>query len=1352
MKATTRKRLFSILLVLTILLSCCPAAFAEGEEPEESYVEENIPEEENYGEDNDVEIDYTGEGQGPGEGQEPGEGEAPAEGEDPAEGEVPAEGQEPGEDEETEEEEEPEEEPEEKEPALVLLRVVSAQAISFRLYGAEVEIAPATEEELAAWTAAQAAPAEKAALLFTAEYLLPPGSYTWSAEAEGVRAKENVALELTENFALEITLEKGLPYGLKGMPEGWTPSAQDLEKKQALIDHNVPALIAGLTPGTDYLEGEVWFLCDSEEYARTVAEAYSAELTEFSYGVATLRLTTATVPEAVAAAADPELPLPVVSANQIVTPEPDWGPSGEVWGGSSLKAGEDAPSLYSWERIRDEYGSSLDPFLCDPTNTDYRYTPDPGDTCYQYMHSMVNTYEAWGVTLGDGVKVAVIDGGVYDHDELTIKGHYNLAGGSYASYMNHGTHVAGIIAAGLGNSMGGAGIAPGAWIYDLQVFGSTAASGTNATITRAINMARELKVDVINMSLGGFIYDEQYFEELKGAIQDGITVVAAMGNESSNAWEYPAAYSIPGLIAVGSVTPAGTRSHFSNYGAGEDVLAPGSDMLSTVTNNGYDFKNGTSMAAPVVSGVAALYISQNLNAEPAEVEKAIKAATTGGIVDASKLFLKETAAPEIDASASMGEDGKLIYGTPLWVTPNAASRGNFMVFTTDGSNPAVKDGVVTVGTVMEGWNNIDVTEENGFIPGRRVTLKVISVSDVGVVSKMASRTFTVGSYISGIDIVDPGRIRAGTSVTLKAVVLPEGVNQTVTWEISSNSGCPGTHIDAKTGVLSTKAGDEGFVEVEATSTEASLPVGTLKIYIQPINPVKKVVVSANSPMLANSGYEYVSAEAFDAAGDPVPGVDFTWTSSNKKVLTVENDSTGQARVHPVGKGRATITATSQDGSKVSGKLTVEVQVRADVIEISGPRCVAPGKSATYKAKILPTNANDKTVTWRLEEAPEGVAINEKTGRLSVPNNTLLEGESFSVIAEWNGRWGPFCVSYAVSIEPQVSALKIDMEDGAGFSGGGVITDQDDWPKTITLYSVETDYYLGSEKSWQDSWTDLRAVSLAYGDEPPVTWKSSNPKVATVDENGFVQAVGAGTTTVTAKVSDLGGKTAKVTVKVINPASSLTLCSSALTASGYYYICPDKTVKHKAVLGDAFGKPSIGKVNWYLDISPSYLEDEILGKKLVTISSSGALSVKAGMKAYVDEKIYITVGAMSTDRMRVEDSIEYQLVAPHTKVLLYNFEKDSYVTSYTDPDVMLQGSYRYYDIYPEFGLSGWNVCEYVVKSGNPAVAGAVVEYDKYGNPYVKVISNNEGRAGTAVITITAADGSGKSAKLTVRVQK
>jgi subtilisin family serine protease len=210
------------------------------------------------------------------------------------------------------------------------------------------------------------------------------------------------------------------------------------------------------------------------------------------------------------------------------------------------------------------------------------------------------------------VVVAVVDGGVdLTHPDLAanlLPGYNFVENNPVPQDDNgHGTHVAGIIAAGL-NGLGVVGVAPKVSILPVRVMSD--GSGSNSTIAAGIRWAAD-RAQIINLSLGGPSSSRVLQDAINYAIQTkGRLVIAAAGNAATtgNQTEYPAAF--PGVIAVAAVDQNGQHAYFSNTGSYVALSAPGINILSTVLNGGYGLKSGTSMASPHVAGLAGLFWSR----------------------------------------------------------------------------------------------------------------------------------------------------------------------------------------------------------------------------------------------------------------------------------------------------------------------------------------------------------------------------------------------------------------------------------------------------------------------------------------------------------------------------------------------------------------------------------------------------------------------------------------------------------------------------------------------------------------------------------------------------------------------
>lgn len=274
--------------------------------------------------------------------------------------------------------------------------------------------------------------------------------------------------------------------------------------------------------------------------------------------------------------------------------------------------------------------------------------PLSGEQWYLAQMQMEQIWNTYGLG-NSSVTVAVLDTGVdYTHPDLVgrvIKGPDYIDKDYDPKDMHgHGTHVAGIIAAGLNNHEGVSGLAPDVKIMAIRVLDENG-GGSLFNIAKGLAYAANHGAKVINLSLGspsggGLMKTLANF--IAGyADAKGSLIIAAAGNAGGEIG-YPAAASR--FMAVGAVNQDKYLASFSNWGEELDVVAPGVNILSTfptypVTTNAlglpqnYATLNGTSMATPMVSALAALVWSQNPYLKPEEVRAKIeKSATDLGVI------------------------------------------------------------------------------------------------------------------------------------------------------------------------------------------------------------------------------------------------------------------------------------------------------------------------------------------------------------------------------------------------------------------------------------------------------------------------------------------------------------------------------------------------------------------------------------------------------------------------------------------------------------------------------------------------------------------------------------------------
>ena len=263
----------------------------------------------------------------------------------------------------------------------------------------------------------------------------------------------------------------------------------------------------------------------------------------------------------------------------------------------------------------------------------------------QWSLDMVPFEASWSTATGSGVVVAVVDSGVdAAHPDLAgavLPGWdaINDSPGGTSDPVGHGTHVAGIIAARVGNRAGIGGAAPGVQILPVRVLGANG-SGLLSDVVQGIDWAVDHGADVINLSLGGTGGGSVYRSVIDNARRRGVVVVTAAGNEAQrgNPVLYPGAD--PGVIAVGSLQPSGERAPSSTWGPWLDLAAPGVAIVAPCPDqavtcaqarasdpslpSGYARLSGTSMASPHVAAAAALLLSARPDLTPDEVQNLLQ--------------------------------------------------------------------------------------------------------------------------------------------------------------------------------------------------------------------------------------------------------------------------------------------------------------------------------------------------------------------------------------------------------------------------------------------------------------------------------------------------------------------------------------------------------------------------------------------------------------------------------------------------------------------------------------------------------------------------------------------------------
>jgi subtilisin family serine protease len=259
---------------------------------------------------------------------------------------------------------------------------------------------------------------------------------------------------------------------------------------------------------------------------------------------------------------------------------------------------------------------------------------DPNDPDYliplrQWGLVNIRAPQGWDLSTGSAaVTIAVVDSGIdLTHPDLAAK----LVPGYDFVHLDtdpqddygHGTHVAGIAAASTNNGIGIAGVSWGARLMPVKVLNASG-SGSMGAAAEGITWAADHGAQVINLSFGGTASSvpQTLQDAVNYAYGKGALVVAAAGNDAANENFYPAV--LANVLSVTATDAANLKAGFANFGPMVDLAAPGAGIYSTLPGGLYGSLSGTSMAAPFVSGLAAILRGLPGNASPEQITQELQ--------------------------------------------------------------------------------------------------------------------------------------------------------------------------------------------------------------------------------------------------------------------------------------------------------------------------------------------------------------------------------------------------------------------------------------------------------------------------------------------------------------------------------------------------------------------------------------------------------------------------------------------------------------------------------------------------------------------------------------------------------
>src|SRR5262245_14902904 len=456
---------------------------------------------------------------------------------------------------------------------------------------------------------------------------------------------------------------------------------------------------------------------------------------------------------------------------------------------------------------------------------------------------------AWDVSTGHpDVLVAVIDTGAdYNHPDLAANIWTNAAeaagtagvdddGNGFVDDIHgydivnhdgdpmddhsHGTHVAGTIGAVGNNGVGVVGVNWSVRIMPVKTFNASG-NGTTADTIAGLNYAVQMGARVSNHSYGDNVFSQAHLDAITAAGQAGHLVVAAAGNGNFFGFPinndttpfYPASYkpNPDNVISVAATDSTDKFASFSNYGATSvDLAAPGVNIYSTVPG-GYGTKSGTSMAAPHVTGAAALIWAADPSLTMTQVRQRILSGTdsiqalnpnrptvTNGRLNVFKAMPQAPRLSVSDATVTEGDTGTTTATFTVTLSPGSTQTVTVDFATADGSATVADSDYVTAGDTLT------------FTPGE--TTKTVFVTVVGDTAIEPTETFTLNLSNSGSTPIQdgvglgtivnddgPGTLRfssatystaEGTTVTV-TVTRTGGSSGTVTVDYATSNGTAG---------------------------------------------------------------------------------------------------------------------------------------------------------------------------------------------------------------------------------------------------------------------------------------------------------------------------------------------------------------------------------------------------------------------------------------------------------------------------------------------------------------------------------------------------------------------------------
>ncbi len=595
------------------------------------------------------------------------------------------------------------------------------------------------------------------------------------------------------------------------------------------------------------------------------------------------------------------------------------------------------------------------------------------------------------------------------------------------------------------------------------------------------------------------------------------------------------------------------------------------------------------------------------------------------------------------------------------------------------------------------WSSSDkkvaTVDEEGIVTAHAAGTATITATAADGSKKSASMKLTVLYSVTDIMLTAPSDVVAGgKSMQIAAEVLPEGAaNKKLTWTTSDKTVAT---VSSSGKVTAKKVTEPKTVTITATAADGMGASDSITLTVRPV--AKSISLFSEDGMLLPS----TKTIAFEEDGQTVKlqaqvlptnaGQSVKWKSSNEKIAYVD-EQTGVVTLHKA--GNVTITATAADGSGVKKTVKLQGVTLVSSISISSLSELAGGCSTTAKASVSPADATNKKVYWYTDDT-EYITINKTSGKIRASKVSETETVTIYAVAQ-DGSGKRDELSFTVT--PAIQKMSI-VKDG----------------KAITALTLDA----------ADENENMAQLGVSFTPDTAcpsgsVIWKSSNAKIATVDESGKVTAVKNGTVTLNATALDGSKKSTTVRLTVKTKVQEI-------NTNATYYVGLKKTVSLNA------------------SVSPSTASDKKLtytsmDKTIASVTSSGRVTGKGEGETEI---------VIATKDGRVQKTVTVIVLPADTSISILDEDQSKANGKTISLKLMSDNAGSIIETYYTLTTSilPLNACAEVAWSVSPAGVVSLDAQDN-GTCVLRLL-----KGGTATVTAKTVDGSNKSAKVKIRVTK